>query len=425
MPNNYVLLETVTVGAAGATSVTFNNIPQTGYTDLEIKISARAQGSGSTDILIYPNGSSANLTFKALGGNGASAYSSGGSGGYVNIQDISTYTANTFSNGSIYIPNYTSSSYKSISGDSVSENNATTAYAVMEAVLWSNTAAITSITLDAASYFTQYSTFSLYGIAAVGTTPTIAPKATGGDIIQTDGTYWYHAFRSSGTFTPSLALSCDVLQVAGGGGAANGGGGAGAGGLLYYASQSLTTTGYTVTVGSGGAIGVQGGNSQFAALTASVGGGTTSASSGGNGSVGGSGGGGAGNSTSPAGTGGAGTSGQGNAGGNGNQPNNNAGGGGGAAANGSNATSINAGNGGVGSSTYSSWGLTTGTGQNSSGTYYYAGGGGGYPNGSGGLGGGGGSAGPGVAGTANTGGGAGGYAAAGGSGIVIVRYLVA
>ena len=33
---NYILLERITVGAAGAASVTFNNIPQPGYTDLKI-----------------------------------------------------------------------------------------------------------------------------------------------------------------------------------------------------------------------------------------------------------------------------------------------------------------------------------------------------------------------------------------------------
>jgi hypothetical protein len=35
------LLEKITVGAAGASSVTFSGIPQTGYTDLVVKASAR------------------------------------------------------------------------------------------------------------------------------------------------------------------------------------------------------------------------------------------------------------------------------------------------------------------------------------------------------------------------------------------------
>jgi hypothetical protein len=91
--------------------------------------------------------------------------------------------------------------------------------------------------------------------------------------------------------------------------------------------------------------------------------------------------------------------------------------------------------GGVGTSTYSSWGLATTTGQNVSGTVFYAGGGGGFANygisnggnGGGGAGNGGSGNGNGVSGTVNTGGGAGatyGAATAGGSGIVIVRYTM-
>jgi hypothetical protein len=56
--------------------------------------------------------------------------------------------------------------------------------------------------MTANTLFDQYSTFYLYGVAALGTTPAIVPYATGGDTIMTDGTYWYHTFVSSGTFTP-------------------------------------------------------------------------------------------------------------------------------------------------------------------------------------------------------------------------------
>jgi hypothetical protein len=50
---------------------------------------------------------------------------------------------------------------------------------------------------------------------------------------MTDGTYWYHTFVSSGTFTPQKAISCDYLVVAGGGGGGqdDNGAGGGAGGL--------------------------------------------------------------------------------------------------------------------------------------------------------------------------------------------------
>jgi hypothetical protein len=38
-------------------------------------------------------------------------------------------------------------------------------------------------------------------------------KATGGDSVTTDGTYWYHTFLSSGTFTPTEALTADYLSL--------------------------------------------------------------------------------------------------------------------------------------------------------------------------------------------------------------------
>jgi hypothetical protein len=65
----------------------------------------------------------------------------------------------------IYFPNYASATNKSFSIDSVTENNATLANQFLTAGLWSNTAAITSITLLAASgNLAYYSTASLYGI---------------------------------------------------------------------------------------------------------------------------------------------------------------------------------------------------------------------------------------------------------------------
>ena len=460
MPNTYTLLETITVGAAGASTVTFNSIPQTGYTDLVIKASVRTNRAGT-------GGDGLNLTFNGSGGtaysdrflrgDGASATSFTDTSAAVIYGTRATTagnTASTFSNTEFYIPNYTSSNYKSVSIDGVTETNATTAYAELVAGLWSNTAAITSIGISALGTIQEHSTFSLYGVSALGVTPTKAPKATGGSIIQTDGTYWYHAFLSSGFFTPATSLSCDVLVVAGGGGgsgnasnAGAGGGGGGAGGLYYAASQSVGVSAQTITVGAGGSGGVgngastSGSNSVFAAITA-TGGGLGAYDR--NGASGGSGGGarydgtiGAGNtpSTSPS---------QGNNGGLGSALSYNGGGGGGgagaigAAGTGTTnpATNIVGGNGGVGINTYSSWLSTTGLGVSG----YLAGGGGGsvYAGvGTGGTGGsGGGGAGQvdanGTAGTANTGGGGGASGrttntayngGAGGAGVVIVRYL--
>jgi len=331
MTANYVLLERITVGEAGAASVTFNNIPQSGYTDLKIVVSARSVRALALDdfkININNGGAGSNMSSRALQGDGSSA--SSWTDTFLGFIDGNTATLNTFGNLEIYIPNYRSSTAKSISTDSVTENNGTSSWATINAALWnpSPQAAITSIGFSSTGgNFLQYSTFSLYGLAAVGTTPVIAPYASGGDIIETDGTYWYHAFLSSGTFTPAKALSCDVLVVAGGG-AADGNsraGGGGAGGVLVASANSLTAnTAYTTIVGAGGSAGdagttapTNGANSVFNSNTA-IGGGA-----GGlyrdpayNGSNGGSGGGGSAGAFNGQGLGGSPTSGQGYAGGN-------------------------------------------------------------------------------------------------------------
>jgi hypothetical protein len=445
MPENYILLERTELNASAA-SVTFANIPQTGYTDLKIVASSRETSSGGIGQVLYIsfNGSTSSFSNKFLQGNGTAAASSS-IARFSALSTDSSATANTFANSEIYIPNYTSANYKSFSGDAVAETNATGAPMELMANLWSDTAAITSVTLTPTSgSFVANSTFSLYGIAAFGTTPAIAPKASGGNVIATDGTYWYHAFTSSGFFVPQVGLTADVLVIAGGGG--GGCGGAGAGGLVYNSATALTNaTNYSVTIGAGGTGGVNntsqatnGTNSNLTggvlSLTAAVGGGK-----GGTGNRpainydGGSGGG----SNRQTDTAGIATSGQGSNGGLGFTDNatfDNGGGGGGFSVAGSAASFGACGAGGNGVSTYSSWGIATATGQDVSGTRWYAGGGSGGTNlsktvSAGGNGGGGAGvvSGTGGAGIAATGGGGGGSntGGVGGSGIVIIRYPIA
>jgi citrate lyase synthetase len=81
--------------------------------------------------------------------------------------DWSSDTANTFSNGEIYIPNYTVAQNRAISAFGVEENNATTAYTTASASLYRSTTAITSITLiyTGGNNHLAGSTFYLYGIS--------------------------------------------------------------------------------------------------------------------------------------------------------------------------------------------------------------------------------------------------------------------
>jgi hypothetical protein len=449
MPSaNFVLLEKISVGAAGAASVEFSGIPQTGYTDLVVKTSVRDTfNANALDHWIRFNGVTTNYTWRKVQGSGSATSSSAGTIDPYTVLGVgpgAASTANTFGNYEVYIPNYTSSNFKSISVDSVGENNATQAFQVLNAGLWSNTAAITSIQFipQSGGGWAAGSTFYLYGVAKLGTTPAIVPYATGGDTIMTDGTYWYHTFVSSGTFTPQKALTCDYLVVAGGaggGGGNGGGGGGGAGGFRTETSLLAFNTSYAVTVGAGGAAGTarglggNGSNSVFNSLTSTGGGGGGHFRGGNNGggisglSGGSGGGGGSSDGVGPAGSGGAASpSGQGNAGGNGFIQGSSfgGGGGGGAGAVGANATTSVAGNGGNGLANSYSGSSVTYAGGGGGGAFSTAGTGGTGGGGAGGV-----ATGSAVAGTANTGGGGGaggndGAGAAGGSGIVVVRYLV-
>ena len=101
---------------------------------------------------------------------------------------------------------------------------------------------------------TVFSNFGKYGIVAAGGGggPTLG---TGGSIVALNG-YNYHVFTSSGTFqvTQGGTNEAGALVIAGGGaGGGSIGGGGGAGGVLYSsASFPLSTGSYTVTVGAGG-----------------------------------------------------------------------------------------------------------------------------------------------------------------------------
>jgi len=157
----YVLINSYTVGAGNTSSVTFSSIPQT-YTDLLVKVSAQGTYTSFIAFRLNPNGSTSNMTSKVLMGDGSSVSSFNDSIVYAQIPGAGT---NTFSNYEVYIPNYTSSNYKSFSMDAVAEQNATLAYTPLTAALWSSTSVISSMTFAATvGNLVQYSTFYLYGI---------------------------------------------------------------------------------------------------------------------------------------------------------------------------------------------------------------------------------------------------------------------
>jgi hypothetical protein len=171
MANTYTLIEGKTLTTTAA-SVTFTSIPQT-YTDLILKISARSTSTAGSDIYanlkIQFNSDTGNnyngiLLFANLGSAGSGSYTSQ-SGNLFSYANGNVTTASTFSNGEVYIPNYTGSNQKISSVDCVVENNATNGFVEFAAERWTGTSAIT--TIDVVSLYgshTADSTFYLYGI---------------------------------------------------------------------------------------------------------------------------------------------------------------------------------------------------------------------------------------------------------------------
>jgi hypothetical protein len=443
--STYTPIAIQTLGTAAA-SVTFSSIPQ-GYTDLILVVNGLVSSNSAAAWLGFNADTSSLYSSTRLTGSGSTAATSRFAG--------RTNSNNWYGGSAAGLSN---TNNNTVVLQIQSYSNATTfktwlsrtAGLATETVvgLYRSTSPITTITLGVESAFTYSTgtTFSLYGIA-VGNS---SAKADGGSNVTTDGTYYYHTFKSSGAFIPRQALTVDYLVVAGGaGGGYSQGGGGGAGGLrctvgatggggsLESALSLSKDTSYPVIIGAGGIgstsmqpYGANGTNSIFSTITSTGGGG--GATGGQNGQNGGSGGG-AGNGGSI----GTGTSGQGNNGGTAYNGGNyyGGGGGGGAGAVGGNGSSSAGGNGGNGVTTSISGTSTTYAGGGGAGTFT------GGTAGTGGSGGGG-NAGnystgqAGFAATANTGSGGGGSSYGpsfpgsagvggnGGSGLVIIRYAV-
>ena len=164
MANTFVKIASVIVGSGGTGEIVFSSIPQI-YTDLKVLISSRQSNSAVVNTLnIGFNGSYTSVASRYVAGDGSSVTSSLSASGLIGDTNANSSTSNTFGSLEVYIPNYTGSTNKIYSSDSVSENNATTAYAELWAGLRSNSAAITELRFSGSGSFMQYSTITLYGI---------------------------------------------------------------------------------------------------------------------------------------------------------------------------------------------------------------------------------------------------------------------
>ena len=170
--STYTLIQSQTL-ASSAASVTFSSIPAT-YTDLVLRVSARDTSAGTVAwIQGNWNTSASGYSETYLEGNGSAAatgrvytQAAWGASGWIS-SDASGNTANTFGSTEIYIPNYTVAAAKPQSVFSVQESNSasTGVYISTMAMLWNNTATISSMLIQAAGTFDIGSSFYLYGIS--------------------------------------------------------------------------------------------------------------------------------------------------------------------------------------------------------------------------------------------------------------------
>ena len=165
MPNTMTLIASYTVGSGGTSSIDFTSIPST-YTDLVIMMSLRSTEAASvTGVSLQFNGDTTAGNYTWLRTYGTGSVTASNTNLNIVLIDSANNTASTFANAYAYIPNYTSSNQKSLSSDSVSENNATEAYATIGAGKWTGTNAISSIKLlISGGNYAQYSTAYLYGV---------------------------------------------------------------------------------------------------------------------------------------------------------------------------------------------------------------------------------------------------------------------
>jgi hypothetical protein len=160
------LIETKTLTSDTA-AIEFTSIPQDG-TDLLVLATLRVSFDFSLATwwlaAITFNSNTSSYSTRNLSGSGSGAGSDTDTTFYFRPNDAGS-TSNTFGNASAYITNYAGNTNKSVSIDNVSEENGTVAQQQLVAGLWSNTAAITSLKIEAnGSNLVAGTTVSLYKI---------------------------------------------------------------------------------------------------------------------------------------------------------------------------------------------------------------------------------------------------------------------
>lgn len=161
---SYESIAISTVGAGGASSVTFSSIPST-YTHLQIRAIAKAVNNDQGYFLQFNGDTATNYNTHYIYGDGSSAVA-GANSTWAGI-DVAVTSSSNFSGMVIDILDYANTNKnKTVRSLSGNDNNGS-GYAFFGSGLWRNTNAITSITIKellGSGNLSQYSHFALYGI---------------------------------------------------------------------------------------------------------------------------------------------------------------------------------------------------------------------------------------------------------------------
>jgi hypothetical protein len=167
------LIEHYEVPSGGVSSIVFDEIPDT-FTDLYLVTSIRDTSAGFQLLLMDINGSATNRRWRSLFGNGVGGVGSqdetaGNPANMIALVNGATSPALNviaYTSAQIYLPNYRSSSNKSFSAESTTENNSGENYNFLMAGIWEQTAAITSLTVKTTNSVAEFSSATLYGVLA-------------------------------------------------------------------------------------------------------------------------------------------------------------------------------------------------------------------------------------------------------------------
>lgn len=162
----------LTSSAASVTLGSGGTIPQT-YKTLKLVVSARSDLAANYHnfFSVEFNGSASGISQRKIEGYGGGTVGSNSGTTNTGTVPAAGATASTFGNYEITIPNYSSTTAnKPTSTDLVTENNASGTYSAdawLQAGLWSNNSAISSIALlvQNSANFVSGSTFTLYGLS--------------------------------------------------------------------------------------------------------------------------------------------------------------------------------------------------------------------------------------------------------------------